>query len=76
MNGALYHKMCALYPLNGCCPSYDQLYIYDQKAALATCNSRNPNLDHVLMGQLQDMLNANNPVVPLYKQAYDAWQSF
>ena len=47
-----------------------QLYIYDPQAALAARNSRNPNLDHVLMGELQDMLNANNPFVPLYKQAY------
>jgi hypothetical protein len=69
MHGALYHKMGTLHHLNGHRPSYAQLYIYDQQAALAACNSRNPNLDHVLMGELQDMLNANNPLVPLYKQA-------
>jgi hypothetical protein len=43
---------------------------YDEHTALATHNSCNPNLDHVLVGELQDMLNTNNPFVPLYKQAY------
>ena len=71
MHGALYHKLGALHPLDGCCPYYSQLYIYDQQAALAACNYCNPNLDHVLMGELQDMLNANNPLVPLYKQGYE-----
>src|SRR6202050_1525748 len=70
MHGALHHKMGALHPHNPQRPSYAQLYIYDPQAALAARNSRNPNLDHVLMGELQDMLNINNPFVPLYKQAH------
>jgi len=70
IHGGLYHKMGALHPPEGRPPCYAQLYIYDEQAALATRNNRNPNLDHVLMAELQDMLNANNPFVPLYKQAY------
>ena len=62
--------MGTLQPQNGRQPCYAQLYIYDEQAALAARNSRNPNLDHVTMGELQDMLIANNPFVPLYKQAY------
>jgi hypothetical protein len=62
--------MGSLLPQEGWQPSYTQLYIYDEQAALATCNSRNPNLDHVLMSDLQEMLDANNPFIPLYKQAY------
>src|SRR5882757_1254944 len=70
IHGGLYHKMGALHPPEGRPPCYAQLYIYDEQAALATRNNRNPNLDHVLIAELQDMLNANNPFVPLYKQAY------
>ena len=35
---------------------------------------RNSNLDSFLMGELQDMLIANNPFVPLYKQAHQIMQ--
>jgi len=62
--------MGTLHPHNPQWPFYAQLYIYDEQAALAAHNSHNPNLDHVLMGELQDVLNANNPFVPLYNQAY------
>jgi len=74
MHGALYHKMGALHPRDGRQPAYAQLYIYDDQAALAARNNRNPNLNHVLMAELQDMLIANNPFVPLYKQAYQIMQ--
>jgi hypothetical protein len=70
IHGGLYHKMEALHAQEGRPPSYAQLYIYDEQAALAARNNRNSNLDHVLMAELQDMLNANNPFIPLYKQAY------
>src|SRR6202158_3044945 len=74
MHGGLYHKMGALQQTDGRRPSYAQLYIYDQQAALAFRNSRNANLDHVVMGELQEMLNAVNPFVPLYRQAYQIMQ--
>ena len=70
----LYQKMGMLHPPNWCAPSYAQLYIYDEQVALAICNNRNGNLDHVTMAKLQEMLNANNPFVPLYKQAYQIVQ--
>ena len=62
--------MSPLHPREGRQPSYAQLYIYDEQAALAVRNNRNPNLNHGLMGELQDMLESINPLVPLYKQAY------
>ena len=74
MHGGLYHKMGALQQTDGRRPSYAQLYIYDQQAALAFRNTRNANLDHVVMGELQEMLNAVNPFVPLYRQAYQIMQ--
>ena len=74
IHGAMYHKMGALVPREGQQPSYAQLYIYDDQAALAACTNRNSNLDPFLMGELQQMLIANNPFVPLYKQAYQIMQ--
>ncbi|KIM72490.1 hypothetical protein PILCRDRAFT_16071 [Piloderma croceum F 1598] len=70
IHGSLHHKMGTLHPHNPQWPSYAQLYIYDEHAALATHNSRNSNLNHVIMGELQEMLIAINPFIPLYKQAY------
>ncbi len=74
IHGGLYHSMGTLHPQEGRRPSYAQLYIYDEQAALAARNIRNPNLNHALMADLQDMLIANNPLVPLYKQAYQIMQ--
>ena len=70
MHGAAYHKMGALVPQHGQQSVYAQLYIYNDQVTLAACNNRNSNLDPFLMGELQHMLIANNPFVPLYKQAY------
>ena len=70
MHGEMSHKMGALVSRDGQQPVYAQLYIYDNQATLAACNDKNSNLDSFLMGELQDMLIANNPFVPLYKQAH------
>ena len=74
IHSEMYHKMGSLLPQDGQQPEYAQMYIYDDQAALAAHNSRNPNLDPLLMGELQQMLIANNPFVPLYKQAYQIMQ--
>ena len=74
MHGAMYHKMGSLLPQDEQQPSYVQMYIYDDQAALAAHNLRNSNLDPYILGELQEMLTANNPFVPLYKQAYQIMQ--
>ena len=74
MHGEMYHKMGSLLPRDGRQPAYAQLYNYDDQAARAARNLMNPNLDPFLMGELQQMLIANNPFVPLYKQAYQIMQ--
>jgi len=51
IHGPLYHKMGTLLPAEDHQPFYAQLCIHDQQAALATHNTQNPNLDHVLMGE-------------------------
>ena len=74
MHGKMYHKMGALVPQHGQQPVYSQLYINNNQATLAAHNNRNSNLDPFLMGELQDMLIANNPYVPLHKQAHQMTQ--
>ena len=74
MHGKMCHKMGALVPQDGWQLVFAQLYIYDNQVALTACNDRNSNLDSFLMGELQDMLIANNPFVPLYKQAHQIMQ--
>jgi hypothetical protein len=70
IHGDLYHQMGSLLPRNDASPSYAQLYINDPQVALDARNSRNPNLNPMIMTELQAMLNDVHPYVPLYKQAY------
>lgn len=70
LHGDLYHKMGALLPQEGVRPSYAQLYINDPHAALQARNTRNQNLNPMIMTELQAMFNDTHPYVPLYKQAY------
>jgi len=68
IHGGLYHRMGSLLPTPGQSPSYAQLYILDPQLALNQRNARNNNLDPQVMNNLQTMLQAVNPFIPLYKQ--------
>ncbi|THH13903.1 hypothetical protein EW146_g6364 [Bondarzewia mesenterica] len=63
--------MGSLLPSEGQQPAYAQLYINDPDTALAARTARNPNLNPVIMSDLQAMLHDTHPYVPLYKQAYE-----
>ena len=72
IHGELHHFMGSLLPQEGSSPRYAQLYIHDPHAALSARNANNQNvLNHSIMSDLQDMLLRENPLVPLYKRAYD-----
>jgi hypothetical protein len=70
LHGDLYHQMGTLLPRNENQPAYAQLYIHDPQVALDARNSRNPNLNPMIMTELQAMFHDVHPYVPLYKQAY------
>jgi hypothetical protein len=55
--------------------SYAQLYIHDPDEALEIHSHRNPQCQHQVMAELQDMLHNVNPFVPIYKQAYQIMSS-
>jgi hypothetical protein len=63
LHGDLHHKMGTLLPHDGAQPSYAQLYINDPQAALDARNSRNPNLNPMIMTDLQAMLNDVHPSI-------------
>ena len=51
-------------------PAYAQLYIHDLQEQLARRHGRNANLNPVVMGIIQGILNQTHPYVKLYKQAF------
>ncbi|KAF8987908.1 hypothetical protein BDZ89DRAFT_253112, partial [Hymenopellis radicata] len=67
VSGELTHRMGALLPEPGQTHSYAQLYIHDPAVALGIRQNTNPNLDPIIMTDLQAMLNDCSPYVPLYK---------
>ena len=69
IHGDMYHQMGALLPHDGS-PLYAQLYINDPQVALDARRQRNPNLNPMIMTELQAMFHDVHPYVPLYKQAY------
>ena len=72
IHGELHHFMGSLLPEEGSSPRYAQLYIHDSHAALSARNMNNQNLlNPGIMIDLQEMLLRENPLVPLYKRAYD-----
>jgi hypothetical protein len=70
IQGDLHHLSGALMPPPGQPAVFAQLYIHDPVAQLHLRTGRNPNLNSVIMTQLQAMLNNTHPYVPLYKQAF------
>ncbi|KAH9911085.1 uncharacterized protein B0H18DRAFT_893579 [Fomitopsis serialis] len=77
IHGDLYHLMGSLMPQDGVSPRYAQLYIHDPAEALSSRLANNPennNRDQAVMASvmsdIQDALMQVNPLIPLYKQAY------
>jgi hypothetical protein len=76
IHGELCHRMGSLLPGDPMAnKQYAQLYIHDPDEALDVCSRRNPECQHQVMGELQDMLHNVNPFVPIYRQAYQIMSS-
>ena len=71
ISGELHHCSGALLPQPEKSPVFAQIYIHDPQTQLHFCQSNNPNLNSVIMTQLQDMITQTHPYASLYKQAYD-----
>jgi hypothetical protein len=70
IHGDLHHLAGALIPPPGLSPVFAQIYIHDPVAQMRLRTGENPNLNSVIMTELQAVLNDTHPYVPLYKQAF------
>jgi len=73
IQGAVYHRVGPMYPRDGEKPRYMSLYVYDTDHELENRLHRNQNdaVYGVIMKQLQDEINRNNPYVPVFKRAVE-----
>ena len=72
IHGELCHKHGSLIPEHGQTPRYAQLYIYDPSEALGYRQRNNrSSLASGTLNELQEMMQACNPFVPLYRQAVE-----
>jgi hypothetical protein len=74
IHGALSHRLGGLLPLENE-PAFAQLYIYDPNEALSHRQRGYNDLLPGVLGDLQNILYAINPYVPLYRQAYEILSS-
>jgi len=70
IQGDLHHNAGGILPPPGQPAIFAQLYIHDPVAQLRLREQRNPNLNSIIMTELQAMLNNTHPYVALYKQAF------
>jgi hypothetical protein len=70
IHGALSHQMGGLLPLNDEQPAFAQLYILDPLEANICRGAYFNGLLPRVLSDIQNILEANNPYVQLYKQAH------
>ncbi|TDL22958.1 hypothetical protein BD410DRAFT_703287, partial [Rickenella mellea] len=70
LHGAMYHNSGGLLPREGKNPVYAQLYILDPREALRHRTHHNPDLNHVTLTDLQDMMIHHHQYATIYKEAY------
>jgi flagellar biosynthesis GTPase FlhF len=68
IHGSLHHRMGSLLHQPDHLPIYAQLYIIDPNEAHQARTTGNPRLSAFILQDLQDILEHNNPFVPLYRQ--------
>ncbi|KAF9511332.1 hypothetical protein BS47DRAFT_1299019 [Hydnum rufescens UP504] len=75
IHGKLSHLHGALLPEAGHDISYAQMYIHDTQEALAHAHQQqvacNQGTTPEIMLELQDMMHANNPYIPMYRTAHE-----
>jgi hypothetical protein len=70
INGELHHYMSAVLPQTGEPELFAQIYIHDPATQLGMRQRLNPDLNPIIMTNLQAMLHETHPYVLLYKQAF------
>jgi hypothetical protein len=71
IQGELYHKIESMCPVEGQCPQFAQLYIYDTENKRQNCHAVMPLLDPTTLDRLLTMMYNINPYVEVFKMARD-----
>ncbi|KAK1351310.1 hypothetical protein POM88_054474 [Heracleum sosnowskyi] len=74
VSGETYHNFSSLVPLDGCTPKFAQIYMYVGQEAIdhrVNFVGSPDGLDPAIVKTLQDMLNRDNTLVGIFKQAQE-----
>ena len=73
--GQVYHFIGSLLPNEGQVPKFAQLYIYDTENEMRNRLNIMQDLDTTVLQNLQNMLDAVNPYIQVFRQARDIIQT-
>jgi hypothetical protein len=71
IQGEFYHKIGSMCPVEGQCPQFAQLYIYDTENERQNLHVVMPSLDPTTLDRLLTMMYNINPYVEVFKMARD-----
>ncbi len=71
IQGGFYHKIGSLCLVEGQCPQFPQLYIYDMENERQNCHAVMPSFDPTTLDRLLTMMYNINPYVEVFKMARD-----
>ncbi|CAL9002644.1 unnamed protein product [Prunus brigantina] len=80
ISGQVHHLMGSLLPLEGECPKFAQLYIYDthnetmNRLNAVNCKQKNEKLDEDIVQGLITMFDESNELVKLFRTARDKFE--
>jgi hypothetical protein len=75
VHGQVYHFIGSLLPNEGQAPKFAQLYIYDTENEIRNRLNIMQDLDITILQNLQNMLDAVNPYIQVFRQAQDIIQT-
>lgn len=78
VSGQTYHNFGSLVPPDGCSPKFAQLYMYDGQEAIdhrVNFPGNRDEVDPAIVAMLQEMLNRENALVGIFKQARERFNN-
>ena len=75
VHGEVYHLIGSLLPEEGQVPRFAQLYIYDTENEIRNRLNLMQDLDATILENLQNMLNAVNPYIYVFRQIRDIFHT-
>ncbi|CAG8640302.1 2430_t:CDS:2, partial [Diversispora eburnea] len=75
IHGEIYHRIGTLLPDPNANPQFAQIYIYDTNNEIQNRMNIIPDLDPIILAELQQMLHQVNPYVKIFHQARDIFKN-